>query len=112
MPSPINEGHYELSNNCYGTDTTEDHMLKKPRSKRRACNSISTTQAASNTNLRIVCVYCKKPRLVYSKNKVFGHYTNKFKRSRSEPQFVCGTTVTELVGADRFNDLLTRAMAY
>ena len=66
-------------------------------------------QHASNTNLRIVCVYCKKPRLVYSKNKVSGHYTNKFKRSISELQFVCGTTVSELVGADQFKDLFTRA---
>ena len=29
MPSPINEGHHEQFNTCYGTETTEDHMPSK-----------------------------------------------------------------------------------
>ena len=66
-------------------------------------------QHASNTNLRIVCTYCNKPRLVYSKNKVSDHYTNKFRKNLSDLQFVCGTTVSELVGPDQFKDLYIRA---
>ena len=34
--------------------------------------------------------YCNKPRLVYSKTKLSGNYTNRFKRAISELQFVCG----------------------
>ena len=37
-----------------------------------------------------------------------GHHTNKFKRDISELQFVCGTTVSELVGTDQFKDLFTQ----
>ena len=106
MPSPTNEGHYEH----YGhRHNRRPHAVKKtcPR-QGHGIPFQPHKQHASNTNLRIVCVYCKKPRLVYSKNKVSGHHTNKFKRGISELQFVCGTTVSELVGADQFKDLFTR----
>ena len=66
-------------------------------------------QLASNTNPTIVCVYCKKPRVVYSKNKVSKNIT-KSKRQTSELQFVCGTTIEDLVGPDAFIDLMSGKM--
>ena len=53
-------------------------------------------QHASNTNLAIVCVYCKKHRVVYSKNKVSKNVATKFKGETLERQFMCGTTIEKL----------------
>ena len=79
MPSPINEGHHEQFNTCYSTDTTEDHMPSKKTCPRQGQGIPFQPhkQHASNTNLRIVCV----PRLVYSKNKISGHYKISFKEA-------------------------------
>lgn len=65
-------------------------------------------QHVINTNLTIVCVYCNKSRVIYSKNKVSKNVITKFKRKTSELQFVCGAIVEELVGSDIFTDLYAR----
>ena len=46
--------------------------------------------------------------MVYSKNKVSKNMITKFKRQTSELQFVCGTSVEELVGPDAFANLHVR----
>ena len=114
LPDPIpdenNEGHYKKFESVFGMPTTEEHMPSKKTATRQSHGIPFQPhkQHALNTNLTIVCVYCHKPRLAYSKNKISRNIFTKFKRETSELQFVCGTTVEELTGADNFKDIFVR----
>ena len=97
-PDETNEGHYQIFQAVYGTKTTE--KLKPPK-KQQIKSMVSLS-----SHIKWFCIYCKKPRVVYSKNKVSKNIT-KSKRQTLELQFVCGTTIEELVGPDAFTDLMS-----
>ena len=81
---------------------------KKPATKGHDIPFQPHKQHAINIGLTIVCVYCKKPRVIYSKNKISKNLITKFKRKTSELRFVRGTIVEELVGPDIFTDLYVK----
>ena len=69
----------------------------------------SLVQRAKNTNLKITCTECNKPRIIYAKKKVSPSTIHKFKIKTSDLWFTCGASIEELVGNEPpFDSLFIR----
>ena len=70
-PDTTNENHYKSSSDSYGTETTEAFMLPHniTVSKGHGIPFNPLVQYAKNTDLKITCTECNKPRLFMSRKK-------------------------------------------
>ena len=99
-PSKINESHYKIFGEIYGTKISEKFLPSEAINKRSHCIPFNLLkQHANNTQIFIKCHYCNKPYLIFSKLKVSSNVTLKFKRETLDLFYIYGTS-TELLSSN------------